>query len=68
MKPKKQTFEVGANETISDCLARMEREGYRPVRRIEKPVFAQKNSKAEPEYVRQRIVFEGIRTDGNDFA
>lgn len=32
-------FKVNENETISDCIARMRKEGYMPVRRIEKPVY-----------------------------
>ncbi|WP_054709582.1 NETI motif-containing protein [Shouchella patagoniensis] len=59
MKPRKQTFEVGDHEEIGDCLARMDREGYRPTRRMEKPVFEQQGKK-EPVWLKQRIVFEGV--------
>lgn len=59
-KTKKQ-FEVLENETIADCLERMDREGYRPVRRLEKPLFQEvkKNGKAEYLPIAQRIIFEG---------
>jgi len=30
-QPNKKKFEVLENETITDCLARMEQEGYAPV-------------------------------------
>ncbi|WP_059104579.1 NETI motif-containing protein [Shouchella shacheensis] len=59
-KAKKQKFEVQENETIGDCLARMEAEGYAPVRRMEEPVFAEQKGKKEPVWLRQRIVFEGV--------
>jgi hypothetical protein len=60
-KPKKRRFEVEANENISDCIDRMEREGYTPVRRMEEPVFQEviKNGKKDVEYLEQRIIFEG---------
>ncbi|MFA8438301.1 NETI motif-containing protein [Pueribacillus sp. YX66] len=59
--PQKKKFEVLENETIGDCLERMKREGYKPVRRIEKPIFQQKRKKSEPEYLKQSIIFEGIK-------
>ncbi len=59
----KKRFAVEENETICECLARMEREGYRPVRRIEKPVFIEEKKKGKIEYkpVSQKIIFEGIK-------
>lgn len=59
--PQKKKFEVGENETIDECLQRMQQEGYQPVRRIEKPLFKQKNKNDEPEYYKQQIIFEGIK-------
>ncbi|TES52153.1 NETI motif-containing protein [Halalkalibacterium halodurans] len=60
-KKKKQRFEVGEHETIAECLARMEKAGYVPIRRMEKPVFEEKSIGGNKEYapVRQQIVFEG---------
>lgn len=61
MTKQKKKFFVEENETIHDCLARMEREGYRPVRRLEKPVFIESKGNGESEYkpVLQKIIFEG---------
>ncbi|SES00625.1 NETI motif-containing protein [Salipaludibacillus aurantiacus] len=60
-KKKKQRFYVEENETIDDCLARMAKEGYMPVRRMEEPVLKEvkRNGKMDVEVARQRIVFEG---------
>lgn len=58
---QKKRFEVRDNETIDECLQRMQKEGYRPVRRIEKPIFKQTNAKGEPEHYKQHIIFEGIK-------
>jgi NETI protein len=60
-KPKKQKFIVGDNETIDDCLDRMHKEGYFPVRRIEEPIFKEeiRNNKVEPIPCGRIIVFEG---------
>ncbi len=60
---QKKTFEVLEHETIADCLERMKREGYTPVRRIEKPIFYQKQKKTNPEYLKQQIIFEGIKKE-----
>lgn len=63
MSSKKKRFIVEENETITECLVRMEREGYRPVRRIEKPVFTEEKVKGKVEYkpFSQKIIFEGIK-------
>ncbi|MGG3889343.1 NETI motif-containing protein [Metabacillus fastidiosus] len=60
-KPKKQKFFVEENETINDCLKRIEEEGYIPVRRIEEPVFKEvvENGKIEVVPYGRKIVFEG---------
>ncbi|UOY93054.1 NETI motif-containing protein [Ectobacillus sp. JY-23] len=57
----KKRFEVLPEETISDCLARMEAEGYVPSRRTEEPVFREvmKDGKSVPEVWGRKIVFEG---------
>ncbi|KYD10220.1 NETI motif-containing protein [Heyndrickxia sporothermodurans] len=62
---KKKQFEVLANETIADCLTRMENEGYRPVRRIEKPIFKEvlKNNQTEYQPVSRKIVFDALRIE-----
>ncbi|MEH7351393.1 NETI motif-containing protein [Gottfriedia acidiceleris] len=57
----KKKFEVFENETINDCLERMEREGYTPVKRMEVPIFSEQmvNGKVEIEPTGRKIVFEG---------
>lgn len=62
-KKRKQQFTVEPNESLADCLERMKAEGYRPVRRIEKPVFKESGSK-EPVISHQQILFEGILEEG----
>ncbi|WP_438799893.1 NETI motif-containing protein [Alkalicoccobacillus porphyridii] len=58
-KKRKQQFTVEPDESLADCLERMKTEGYRPVRRMEKPVFKENGSKT-PVISHQQIVFEGI--------
>lgn len=57
----KKDFEVMDNETITECLERMEKEGYRPIRRIEKPVFKEERENGATKYVpfAQKIIFQG---------
>lgn len=59
----KKQFEVMENETIDQCLERMKKEGYRPVRRIEKPIFKEEGNKGESKYVpiAQKIIFQGVK-------
>ena len=58
-KKRKQQFNVEPGESVANCLDRMKAEGYRPVRRIEKPVFKESESKT-PVISHQQILFEGI--------
>lgn len=64
-KNKKQRFQVSDNETIEQCLIRMDKEGYTPIRRIEEPIFQEviKNGKTEIEVAKQQIIFEGKLKD-----
>ncbi|MEK3889737.1 NETI motif-containing protein [Bacillus sp. FSL K6-3431] len=59
----KKKFEVLENETINECLDRMNTEGYTPIRRIEKPIFKEEGKKGESKYVpiAQKIIFEGMK-------
>ena len=61
MSKAKKMFEVEENESISECLDRMKREGYEPVRRMEKPIFKEVKGNGKMDYVPagQKIVFEG---------
>jgi hypothetical protein len=60
-KAKKMKFEVLEGESISDCLQRMDKEGYTPVRRMERPVFKEvkEKGKIEQKHYKQQIIFEG---------
>ncbi|MCD8511257.1 MAG: NETI motif-containing protein [Bacillus sp. (in: Bacteria)] len=57
----KKRFVVEEGESIDDCLERMKKEGYYPVRRTEEPILQEvnRNGKVEIETARQQIVFEG---------
>lgn len=61
MTKNKLRFEVEENETITQCLERMEKEGYTPIRRMEEPVFqeVEVEGKIEIQPIRQKIIFEG---------
>lgn len=56
----KLTFEVQENETIDQCLERIEKAGYLPIRRIEKPIFQETKSNGSIAYepVGRQIIFE----------
>lgn len=53
---KKKIYEVGEKETISECLERMIKEGFTPVRRIEKPIFKEEGNEIVP--AGRKIIFE----------
>lgn len=53
----KKKFSVAEGETIEACLARMKKEGYTPVRRMERPVFIEKDGETAVSH--QEIIFEG---------
>lgn len=57
---RKLSFEVEENETIDQCLERIHRAGYVPVRRTEKPIFQEKKigNKLTYEPVGRQIIFE----------
>jgi hypothetical protein len=61
MGKKKMQFEVQENESIEDCLDRMKKLGYTPVRRTEKPIFQEIKTGNETIYepVARQIIFEG---------
>ncbi|MGG3467712.1 NETI motif-containing protein [Neobacillus pocheonensis] len=60
MSKKKMQFEVQENESIEECLNRMEQQGYFPVRRTEKPIFQEvkKGNDTIYEPIGRQIVFE----------
>lgn len=59
----KKEFEVLENETIDDCLERMKNDGYRPIRRMEKPIFKEEKNKNGMKYIpiAQKIIFLGMK-------
>ncbi|WP_411954829.1 NETI motif-containing protein [Alkalibacillus sp. S2W] len=59
---KKKKFRVNDYQSIDDCLNQMESEGYRPIKRIEKPVFEEQQS-GEAEPVEQEIVFQAVKDE-----
>ncbi|MBS4175657.1 NETI motif-containing protein [Bacillus sp. FJAT-49736] len=65
MSNTKKQFEVQENETIESCLKRMEREGYSPIKRIEKPIFKEvtHDGKVDYEPAGSKIQFEGRKND-----
>lgn len=56
-KQRKKKFKVGPNDTLSDVLAIMKKEGYQVTRRMEVPVFKEENGEVVVSH--QEIVFEG---------
>lgn len=56
----KKIYHVEENETISQCLDRIQKDGYMPVKRTEKPIFKEEKEGGEIKYVPagRRIVFE----------
>ncbi|WP_226035455.1 NETI motif-containing protein [Aquibacillus saliphilus] len=58
----KKRFELQQGETIDQCLDRIKREGYTPVRRAEVPVFQEVSKNGETTYqpVSKQIVFDTI--------
>ncbi|WP_044894279.1 NETI motif-containing protein [Bacillus alveayuensis] len=63
-KTKKRKYEVSENETITDCLERMKKDGYMPVRRVEEPIFKEEiiNGKKEIIPCGKKTIFEGKLT------
>ncbi|MFP7171267.1 NETI motif-containing protein [Terribacillus sp. 7520-G] len=59
-KPAKKRFELGENETIDACLARIKAEGYLPVRKVEEPIFREtvENGSKRIEPVGKKVSFD----------
>ncbi|MBA9028667.1 NETI motif-containing protein [Peribacillus huizhouensis] len=64
-KKKKEVFEVEEGESIDACLDRIKSAGYSPIKRIEKPIFAEEKEKGETVYkpVSRKIVFEALSNE-----
>lgn len=63
MAKKTVWYEVAENETISECLERMQKDGYMPAGRKEEPLFEMVDGNPVP--VRQLIKFKGILLETN---
>ncbi|KAB7672432.1 NETI motif-containing protein [Bacillus sp. B1-b2] len=63
---KKKKFEVQTNESISECLDRIKKEGYMPIKRMEKPIFQEVKNNGQLSYepISQQIIFEAIQIEG----
>lgn len=64
----KKVYKVEENETIGQCLDRIQKEGYMPVKRTEKPIFKEIKDGKEIKYVPagRQIVFEARRAESNE--
>ncbi|SEA90318.1 NETI protein [Thalassobacillus cyri] len=64
-KNKKTRFEVQEGETIDQCLDRMKKEGYTPVRRVEEPIFQEVKRDGQKAYepVGRKIVFQAMKNE-----
>lgn len=62
---KKMTYEVQENETVADCLDRIQKDGYTPIRRTEVPIFQEKTDGNELSYepIGRQIIFEVKKVD-----
>lgn len=56
---KKKKYRVSDFDSIDVCLDQMAKDGYRPIRRMEKPVFEEKKN-GERVPISQEIIFEAI--------
>lgn len=59
MNSKKMWFDREDDETLEQCLERIQRLGYTVVARREKPVFKQEGEEYIP--VKQQTQFQGIK-------
>ncbi|WP_173917438.1 NETI motif-containing protein [Halobacillus sp. Marseille-Q1614] len=62
-KNSKKRYEVGEKETIGQCLDRMKKDGYVPVRRAEEPIFKEYVEDGEKKFepVGRTIVFHAVK-------
>jgi len=62
---QKKIYEVLEHETIDQCLERIQKEGYTPIRRVEKPIFQEKMEDKQVTYepAGRQIVFEVRKTE-----
>lgn len=60
MASKKRIYEVEENETVGECLDRIKKDGYIPVKRTERPIFQEKEEEGGVSYepIARKIIFE----------
>ncbi|WP_019155529.1 NETI motif-containing protein [Robertmurraya massiliosenegalensis] len=65
MSKLKQKFEVQEHETIDQCLERIQKAGYMPIKRIEKPIFQENRQGTDVTYepIGRQIIFEAKKTE-----
>ncbi|SDK37160.1 NETI motif-containing protein [Sediminibacillus albus] len=58
----KKQFVLQDGETIDQCLERIAAEGFTPIRRIEKPIFAEQSEDGETKYqpVSRKVIFDAV--------
>lgn len=59
MKKETKWFEVEENESITDCIERMTKDGFQITGRKEEPLFEEINGQPVP--IRQLIMLKGIK-------
>lgn len=59
MKKESKWFEVGEKESITECIERMNKDGFQVAGRREEPLFAEVDGQPVP--VRQLIMLKGIK-------
>ena len=61
-KGRKKRFELQPNETIDQCIERINKEGYTPIRRVEEPIFQEIEENGEKVYqaVSRTVIFDAI--------
>ncbi|MFC7063258.1 NETI motif-containing protein [Halobacillus seohaensis] len=62
-KNVKKRYEVGEKETIDECLDRIKKDGYTPIRRAEEPIFREvvQNGEKTVEPVGRTIIFQATK-------
>ncbi|MFC0523687.1 NETI motif-containing protein [Pontibacillus salicampi] len=65
MGKKKKRFEVEEGVSIDEVLVQMKEEGYRPVRRVEEPIFQEmkENGEKKMEPVARKIIFDAVKSE-----
>lgn len=65
MGKKKKRFTVEDGRTIEQVLDQMKEEGYKPVRRVEEPIFKEtkENGEKKVEPVDRKIIFDAVKEE-----